>query len=217
MSNPHKQICLDFAGDEYTEAQNTMIAGGEGIDDAAAAAMPIQAWNVTNRAQRTVWDRQVREEEEREATRQREAEEEREREAEVRAQQEQAVANKEQKRNRSKYIEILRCRPPTIPVEIALKYATLRLQKGQYVELWYFMNAGLGHARRSKTLANKDSMVLVTNKEGGINWIPVVNTKEAKLALLDRKLPWEDFTIAVRRMLMAMDAAAWPKQRTSML
>lgn len=216
-SNPHNQVCPDFASEAFVEARAAMREANEDVDDATACVMMTQVWNATNRAERAIWDARVREQEQREAERVRGEEQDREVEAEARAQEERAAAGEELKRNRLKYLDIPMRPPPTLPVEIASRYATSKLQKGLYVELWYFTNAGLRHARAIDTTVDEDAMVAVAGKDGKVDLIPAAAAKESKSVVPDRLLTWDDFTMAVRRVLFAMEAAAWTEQRITML
>ncbi|KAG6876089.1 hypothetical protein C0993_005612, partial [Termitomyces sp. T159_Od127] len=215
--NPHEQVCPDFASDAYAEARNAMREENDALDDAAVVIMLTQAWNATNRVDRAAWDNSAREQEQREAQRALVEEGEREREAAARAQEERVEAGEEMKKNRLKYLDIPMRPPPTLPVEIPSRYAISKLQKGQYVELWYFTNAGLKYAKSSEATVDDDGMVAVAGKDGTLDWIPAAATKDSKSVVADRMLTWEDFTVAVRRILFAMEAASWTEQRITML
>ncbi|KAG6899577.1 hypothetical protein C0993_009017 [Termitomyces sp. T159_Od127] len=85
-------------------------------------------------------------------------------------------------------------------MEIPSRYVTSKLQKGQHVELWYFTNAGLKHAKLNKATVDDDAMVAVAGKDGALDWILVAAVKNSKLVVADRTLTWEDFTMAVHRL-----------------
>ncbi|KAG6881924.1 hypothetical protein C0993_012453, partial [Termitomyces sp. T159_Od127] len=203
--NPHEQICPDFASDAYAEARDAMREDNNALDNAAAVVMLTQAWNVTNRVERAAWDNLAREQEQREAQRALVEEGEREREVAARAQEERLEASKERKKNRLKYLDIPMQPPPTLPVEIPSRYVTSKLQKGQYVELWYFTNAGLKHAKLNEATVDDNAMVAVAGKDGTLDWIPAAAAKDSKSVVTDRTLTWEDFTMAVRRILFTME------------
>ncbi|KAG6873492.1 hypothetical protein C0993_001405, partial [Termitomyces sp. T159_Od127] len=215
--NPHEQVCPDYASEAFVEARLAFREANEGIDDATAVVTLTQVWNLTNRAERAAWDARIREEEDREAQRARGEEQEREREAEFRAQEERAAISEEIKRNKTKYLDIPMRPPPTTPVEIPSRFATSKLQKGQYVELWYFTNAGLRHARMTDATLDEDAMVAVAGRDGKVDLVPAAAARESKNAVPDRLLTWDDFTVAVRRILFAMETAAWTEQRIKML
>ncbi|KAG6878478.1 hypothetical protein C0992_008103 [Termitomyces sp. T32_za158] len=202
--NPNEQKCPDFATEAFTGARAALQKANKGIDDATAIVMLIQAWNLTNRAECAVWDAQRHERDVQKAMG-----EEQERE--------KAALSKEMKRNKLKYLDIPMRPPPTLPVEIASKYATAKLQKGQYVELWYFTNAGLNHARMNDTTLDEDVIVAVAGRDGKVELVPGVATRGSKSVVADRFSTWDDFTIAVRRILPAMEAAGWTNQRIRML
>ncbi|KAG6896038.1 hypothetical protein C0993_008849 [Termitomyces sp. T159_Od127] len=214
-NNPYEQVCPDFASEAFTEARNSLRKADDGIDDATAVVMMTQVWNATNRAERAAWDTRIREDGEREA--QRLHGEEQARGDDLREQEERVAASDEMKRNRTKYLDIPMRPPPTLPVEIPSRYATAKLQKGQYVELWYFTNVGLRHARATDATLDEDAMVAIAGRDGRVDLVPAAVAKESKQAVPNRLLTWDNFTVAVRRILFAMEAAAWTEQRIRML
>ncbi|KAG6875215.1 hypothetical protein C0993_010315, partial [Termitomyces sp. T159_Od127] len=117
--------------------------------------------NATNRVDRAAWDNSAQEQEQHEVQRALVEEGEREHKAAARAQEKKVEAGKEMKENRLKYLDIPMWPLPTLPIEIPSRYTISKLQKEQYVELWYFTNASLKYAKSSEAMVDDNAMVAV--------------------------------------------------------
>ncbi|KAG6874877.1 hypothetical protein C0992_006119 [Termitomyces sp. T32_za158] len=213
--NPNEAIRPNFASEDYTAARNALIGGN--IDEAAAVALLENAWNANNVAEREIWARQRRAEGEAEREREQQEREARERREEARMQDEENARSEERKKYKTKYTEIIMLPPPDAPPEILPTYATTRLQKGQYVEMWYFTNEGLDYGLRSASSADENALVQSVDKEGTAIWTAAAASKGAKAALDDRDLTWDQLSIAIPRFLDAIQAAGWPEQRLEIM
>ncbi|KDQ62029.1 hypothetical protein JAAARDRAFT_54071 [Jaapia argillacea MUCL 33604] len=130
---------------------------------------------------------------------------------------EKETARKDEiKKNKAKYIPIPDREVPDEAPVIASQFAMKRLEKGAYVGMWYFTNAGVDDALQHSTAADDDAMVLQTNSEGRDHWVPAASTRVAQSFIEDKDLPWEDFCQAVPRMVMAMEDAGWLESRVEM-
>jgi hypothetical protein len=121
------------------------------------------------------------------------------------------------KKNKTKYIPIPdRPMPTTTPI-FASNYAAKKMDKGQYVELWYYTNDGLDEALRAHTTVDDDAMVIARRPDGSTTWVPAAVARDSKKVLDDKDLKWEDFCQAVPRTILAMEEADWPAERVAML
>jgi hypothetical protein len=133
------------------------------------------------------------------------------------AEEQQTLRKEEMKKNKTKYIPIPdRPMPTTTPV-IPSTYATRKMHKGEYVELWYYTNDGLDEALRNPASVDDDAMVIARKPDGSTSWVPAASTHNANKALDDKDIKWEDFCQAVPRMIVAMEEADWPADRVAML
>jgi hypothetical protein len=91
------------------------------------------------------------------------------------------------------------------------------MEKGLYVELWYYTNAGLDDAVRNSSTVDDEAMVMLRLPDGSTSWVPAASTKTASSATDDKNILWEDFCQAAPRMIVAMEEAGWPQERVTML
>ena len=118
-----------------------------GTDHAQAAVLLTNIWNAQNNLERQQWQEQLDQDAAEAETRRQEAEEqERLRQEEIDKDKEEQ-RKEEEKKNTIKYAPIPDRDVPTRPPVIASAIATRRLEKGEYVPLWYFTNAGLEEAK----------------------------------------------------------------------
>jgi hypothetical protein len=106
-----------------------------------------------------------------------------------------------------------------IPNEAAItlcSYALRKMDKGEYVELWYFTNDGLEEANRKKTV-DDDAMIMLMLADGSSAWVTAASTHDACAVLNDEDLPFKKFCQACPRMLMMMEETDWPEDRIRMM
>ena len=106
--------------------------------------------------------------------------------------------------------------PTTTPV-FASNYVLKKMEKGLYVELWYYTNEGLDDAMKTSTTTNDDAMVISRKPDGLATWETAASARDSNKVVDDKNIPWEDFCQAVPRMLLAMEEADWPADRVFML
>ncbi|KIK32526.1 hypothetical protein CY34DRAFT_18988 [Suillus luteus UH-Slu-Lm8-n1] len=158
-------------------------------------------WEANNNTDKATWQLQVADEREEHKHREQLEDEERER--------------LEQK-NKHKFTAIL---PTGIPNEAAItpcSYTLRKMDKGEYVELWYFTNNGLEEANRKKTV-DDDAMIMSTLADGSSAWVTAASTRNACAVLNDKDLPFEEFYQACPRMLTTMEETDWPEDRIRMM
>ncbi|KAG6875883.1 hypothetical protein C0992_001927 [Termitomyces sp. T32_za158] len=215
VNDPNEAVRPNFAAEEYAAARNVLI--GANLDENAAIALLENAWHANNAAEREMWERQRRAEGEAERERERQEVEARERREEAQMLEEESVRREERKKYKSKYTEIAMDPTPDTPPEILSAYATTRLQKGLYVEMWYFTNEGLDYALKSASSVDENALVQAIDKEGNAVWTTAAASKGSKTALDDRDLTWDQLSIAIPRFLDAIHAAGWTDQRQAIM
>ncbi|KAG6810209.1 hypothetical protein H0H92_012900 [Tricholoma furcatifolium] len=124
---------------------------------------------------------------------------------------------KERKKKRTKYLELSEAPSPITPPEILPTYATLQLQKGQYVELWYFINEGIASGLKHAFTVDKKTMAQSIDKDGTVTWISAITAKVLREAKADRDLSWEQVLVAFPRFIEAIHATEWPEQHQKMI
>ncbi|KAF8809699.1 hypothetical protein BYT27DRAFT_7254418 [Phlegmacium glaucopus] len=115
------------------------------------------------------------------------------------------------KKNKVKYTPIPDRDIPTITPVITSNYTIRKMEKGLYVELWYYTNAGLDDALRSSSNIDDEAMVMLHRPDGSSSWVPSASTRDAIGVLDDKHISWKDFCQAAPRMIVAMEEADWPQ------
>ena len=124
-------------------------------------------------------------------------------------QEQEALCKEEMKKNKIKYIPIPdQPMPTTMPV-FTSNYALKKMEKGLYIELWYYTNKGLDNAMKTSTTVNDDAIVISWKPDRSTTWETAASTRDSNKVINNRNIPWEDFCQAVPRMLIAMEEADW--------
>ncbi|KAG2153796.1 uncharacterized protein EDB93DRAFT_1270814 [Suillus bovinus] len=144
-SDPNLSICPDYAE--------------ESIDEDQAIIILRNIWLTGNNADKAQWQNQVEEDAEHCQHLERLHEEERERQDQDHIDEDEAAHKEDRKKNKFKYTSIPSLDVPMKPVIIPSAYAICKLDKGGYVELWYFTNAGLDDAKL-KSSVDEDAMAM---------------------------------------------------------
>ena len=140
-----------------------------------------------------------------------------------RMQQEEADKEKEEqwkeerKKNKAKFVPIPPRGVPTTPLIIVSAIATWRMDKGDYVPLWYFTNASLDDAAKAFSIMEEDVLALVRRDDGSTSLVPALSSKDSRSMIEDNNLPWDDFCIVVPHMISAMSWSEWPPECITMM
>lgn len=96
-------------------------------------------------------------------------------------------------------------------------FALRKLEKLEYVPLWYFTEEGCEDALRFDHTASQDTFALTKVKDT-VSLRPVNVARASKLSLPDEKLTWRQMDIAKTLMLHHMgDFNSWPPEYAQML
>ncbi|KAF8802318.1 hypothetical protein BYT27DRAFT_7215415 [Phlegmacium glaucopus] len=213
--DPELSECPDFTSPIYAAAREPFINPNTTEDQAIQFLKDI--WKAGNEADKVRW-RQQSDDDAAALTEQRRLQSEADLlKVQARVDEEENLRKEEIKRNKSKYIPIPDRDVPTIAPVVASNYAIRKMEKGLYVELWYYTNAGLDEASRSSNTADDEAMVMLRLPDGVTSWVPAASARTASGVVDDKDLPWEDFCQAAPRMIVAMEEADWPQDRVTML
>ncbi|KIK36576.1 hypothetical protein CY34DRAFT_16293 [Suillus luteus UH-Slu-Lm8-n1] len=171
--DPNLSICLDYAEAVYADAQLQLT--NQNIDEAQAIIILRNIWVAGNNADKAQWQNQVEEDMEQRQHLECLHEEEQERQDQDRIDEDEAARKEDRKKNKFKYTSIPGLDVPMKPVIIPSAYAVHKLDKGEYVELWYFTNSGLDDAKL-KAWVDKDAMVMATLAGGDTAWVSAAST-----------------------------------------
>ncbi|KAG1798857.1 uncharacterized protein HD556DRAFT_1231844, partial [Suillus plorans] len=164
----------------------------ENINGAQAIIVLRNIWQADNIAAKAQWRAQVEEDRERCEHVQRLNKEEQERQKQDHCDEDEAAQKEDRKKNKFKYTVIPDLDVPTKPVIIPSSYVIRKLDKGDYVELWYFTNTGLDEAKLKSSI-DEDAMVMVTLAGGETAWVSAASMQNAGAVIDDRHLTFEDF------------------------
>jgi hypothetical protein len=215
LSDPGLLECPDFASLTYATARAPLVNADTTEEQAILFLKNI--WSAGNEADKANWALQCQGDEATQADllrAQREAEDLR---VQAEFQEAETFRKEELKKNKSKYISIPDRDVPTIAHVIAANYAIMKMEKGLYVELWYYTNAGLDEALRNSNTTDDEAMVMLRLPNGSTSWVPAASTRTASGVTEDQNILWEDFCQAAPRMIVAMEEAEWPQERVSMM
>ncbi|KAG6810140.1 hypothetical protein H0H92_013148 [Tricholoma furcatifolium] len=200
---PHDAICPNFASDDYVGARIGLIS--DTVNNNAAVALLKRSWKAANTAEKAIWDWQDAADKDAAEAAVRQEQALQQEEVERRRHETDAALAEERKKNRVKYVELSETPSPITPPEILPTYATSRLQKGQYIELWYFTNEGIASGLKHTSSVDENAMAQSIDKDGVVTWISAVSAKALHEAKSDRDLSWEQLLVASPRAVPAHD------------
>ncbi|KAG1790644.1 uncharacterized protein HD556DRAFT_1204278, partial [Suillus plorans] len=200
-NDPNLDVCPDYASEDFVATRAQLI--NENTTDAQAIQLLKNIWEANNNMDKRRWQQQKNEDREEQVQRQRLEDDEQERLNQERAKEEEDAHKEERKKNKFKYIPIQNTGIPDEPAITPSSYALRKLDKGEYVELWYFTNDGLDEASIKKTI-DDDAMVLSTLADGSTAWISSASARSARSVINDENLPFEEFCQACPRFLTAL-------------
>ncbi|KIN97237.1 hypothetical protein M404DRAFT_32459 [Pisolithus tinctorius Marx 270] len=123
---------------------------------------------------------------------------------------------KKRKKYKAKFTPIRNIKAPTGPVNIPAPYASRKLLKGEYCELYFFTNAGLAEAESFNPSVDDEALTLLKTDSGQHLWVPASATRDKASVIKDEDLTWEQFGEAALRMVEAMRNHDWPEESVQM-
>jgi hypothetical protein len=133
--------------------------------------------------------------------------------------QEAAAAEEDRKKNRLHHIVIPDRPRPKRAAEAVLvsDFALRKLDKVQFVELYYWTNKGLADAKLKFLATDDDSMVPTTALDGSTSWIAASVARPAAGVIADHLLSPLDFSRAIPRFIASLEQRGWDNSRVIML
>ena len=214
-SDPGLLECPDFASPTYAAARIPFI--NPNVNEAQAIQFLKDIWSAGNNADKLRWQLQNDEDEVARIEMLRIQTDAELLKTRTELEEAEALRKDEVKKNKSKYLPIPDRDVPSVPRVIASNYAIRKMEKGLYVELWYYTNAGLDEAFRNSNTVDDEAMMMLRLPNGSTSWVPAASTRTASGVVDDRNILWEDFCQAAPRMIGAMEEADWPQERVAML
>ena len=187
------------------------------LDHHQVATILTTVWGVQNTIKKQQWQDQLDcDATEADERRQEREEIERVRQEELDREKEEQLKD-ERKKNKSKFVPIPPRGVPTMMLIIISAIATQHMDKGEYVPLWYFTNAGLDNTVKAFSILEEDGLSLVERDNGSTSLIPALSSKESRSVVEDNKLSWDNFCISVPHMILAMSYSEWPPDWINMM
>ena len=213
--NPSLLECPDFSSPIYAAVRGPLVNADTTEEQAVQLLKDV--WTAGNVADRGIWQTQVDEDEALRVEQLRVRTEADELRIQKDIEEAEALRRDDIKKNKSKHVPIPDRDVPTVAPVFASNYAVRKMEKGLYVELWYYTNAGLEEALRNSNTTDDEAMVMLRLPNGFTSWVPAASTRTATAVTDDRNIRWEDFCQAAPRMILTMEEADWPQERVAML
>lgn len=212
-SDPNLNLCPDYNSEDFANTRAQLV--NDNTTEEQAVQLLRNIWLANNNLDKRLWQQQLENDREELAHQQRMEEDEQERLKQEHVDEEEDARKEERKKNKHKYIPIQNSGVPDDPAVTPCSYALRKLDKGEYLELWYFTNDGLDEASTKKTV-DDDAMILSSLPDGSTAWVSSASTRSARSVVNDEDLPFEEFCQACPRFLAALEEADWPQDRIRM-
>ncbi|KAG1840053.1 hypothetical protein F4604DRAFT_1992282 [Suillus subluteus] len=213
-NDPNLNICPDYASEDFANTRAQLI--NDNTTEEQTVQLLRNIWQANNTLDKRLWQQQVEDDREEHAHLERMEEDEQERLNQECTNEEEDARKEERKKNKYKYIPIQNSGIPDDPAITPCSYALRKLDKGEYLELWYFTNDGLDEAATKKTM-DDNAMILSTLADGSTAWVSSASTRSARSVVKDEDIPFEEFCQACPHFLAALEEADWPQDRIRMM
>ncbi|KAG1736163.1 uncharacterized protein EDB91DRAFT_1055744 [Suillus paluster] len=213
-NDPNLSVCPDYADPAF--ANTRLQLTNENINEAQAILLLKNIWQADNDAARAQWQLQVEEDAERRQHLEQLNHEEQERLEQERLNDDKTARKEDKKKNKFKYTPIPNLDVPMKPTILPSPYVVRKLDKGDYVELWYFTNAGLDDAKL-KSSVDEDAMIMATLAGGNTAWVSATLMRNTSTVIDDQNLSFKDFCQVCPRIISAMEDASWPDDHITMM
>ena len=213
--DPNLAVQPDFTTDLHQAARDQLV--NNAVDEAQAALILAALWDINNNAAKEHWAERLAEEARITEAREQQAAEEELQRRRAEEEDERTILDEERKKNKSKYAPFRDLDVPSEPLVIPSYYASRKMKKGDFCELYYFTNAGLQEARKDNLTVDSEALVMLPASDGQHCWIPAGAARDPRAVISeDENLSWEEFNQAAPRMINAMKENSWPEARIDM-
>ena len=186
LSDPALLECPDYALAIFAASQAPFI--NPNVTEAQAIQLLKDSWTAGNEADKVSWQLQIDEDEAAQLLQlciQSKADDLR---AQAEVHEAETLRKDELKRNKSKYLPIPDRDVPTVASVIASSYAVRKMEKGLYVKLWYYTNAGLDNAHHNSNTTEDEAMTMLRLPNGATSWVPAAATRSSATVTDDKNI-----------------------------
>ncbi|KAG2088740.1 uncharacterized protein F5147DRAFT_587506 [Suillus discolor] len=166
-SDPNLNLCPDYNLEDFANTRAQLV--NDNTTEEQAVQLLRNIWLANNNLDKRLWQQQLENDREELVHQRRMEEDEQERLKQERINEEEDTCKEEPKKNKHKYIPIQNSGVPDDPAVTPCSYALCKLDKGEYLELWYFTNSGLDEVSTKKTV-DDDAMILSSLPDGSTAW-----------------------------------------------
>lgn len=212
--DPNTLQAPDYTSNLLSAPRNALKAALPNLTDAEAAAALLNVWQADNILQKTNWTAQLAADALHLANEQQLEDDEQAARDALRTKELEDARDDERKKNRRKYVALVPRKKTVLLPRIPLPYATKRMEKGDWVPMWFFTPEGFKAASAANGSGDDDPMTLTRNDDGTLT--TATSVKSPKGAIADRDITFEYFCLASVAMLDAMKAAGWQDERIAM-
>ncbi|KAG2061716.1 hypothetical protein BDR06DRAFT_1015785 [Suillus hirtellus] len=215
-SDPSLLVCPAFTSEHY-RASRTLFVSATITKEQAAKSLRL-VWVTTNEDLCTQWQQQLTEDTRLCAEQELTAKAEATCLCQVCQLEEETAHADERKKNRFKHTDIMmHPRPDTNEEETFISdFALRKIDKGHFVELYYWTNSSLEEALFSYSTRDNEGLI-PSEQDGTTVWISTAASKPSKHVVPDRFLSPVDFAQAVPWIIATLEEHDWPNQRILML
>ncbi|KAG1728933.1 hypothetical protein EDB19DRAFT_1642298 [Suillus lakei] len=189
LSDPHAEICPDFTSDFYQASRALLVALNN--TDQQAVELLQAVWVATNAAQQVQWQNQIAEDQ-------------------VILVEQQCLADEDTEQQ----LQAKRLADANLLVS---DFALRKLDKGHYVEIYYWTNKGLADARLQFRTTDDEGMVPTTTADGMTVWMPASTTRPSATVVPDHSLTILDFAQAIPCLVASLIEQGWDNDCVHML
>ncbi|KAG1784719.1 uncharacterized protein HD556DRAFT_1216358, partial [Suillus plorans] len=217
VADPNLQQCPDFLSAVFQACRTPLL--NHTMDDAQAANTLQDFWMATNTALKVQWQAQLDANTLETADQQCLLDEATEQHLLTQKAHDAILAEEDRKKNCIHLIPIPDHLCPKWATDEVLvaDFALCKLDKAQFVELYYWTNKGLADAKMNYRTSDDDSMVATAGIDGSTTWISASAARPAAGVIPDHLLSSLDFSRAVPHLIASLKQCGWPNSRVIML
>ncbi|KAG1887409.1 uncharacterized protein F5891DRAFT_988454 [Suillus fuscotomentosus] len=217
VADPNLEQCPDYSSEVFEPCRAPLLSND--LDDTQAAATLRTFWHATNSALKVQWQLQLESDALEAQKQQCLVDEAAAQDLAAKKLQDSIIAEEDRKKNRIHQIIIPdRPRPKWATDEVLVAdFALRKIDKAQFVELYYWTNKGLADARVNYRTSDDDSMVATAGVDGSATWISASAARPAAGVIPDHLLTPLDFSRAIPRFIASLEQRGWPDSRVVML
>ncbi|KAF8167640.1 hypothetical protein B0H34DRAFT_646739 [Crassisporium funariophilum] len=214
-NDPNTLTCPDFSSEIYAQLRLMYITWNPDATDADEVLHLADSWHTANGADKIAWNVQQALDRDNEAKLERQKQEDADLAAEKLRLNQETLRQDDMKKHKAKYLPILHRDVPDQPPILANASATCKLNLGLYCKLYYWTNPGLSKAWSLAATTDNDALSLVL-KDGATSLVPAAAARNSRTVKADKELTWDDFTVAIPRVIEAMERAGWQHEKVLM-